>query len=145
MSEALQAQNYIAYIDLVTHLKNLSILSFDSSTVDLIEKVEDTSALFCSHIDNEINAKLKTSEVYAVEEVSEMRTLSSDLKLSCEYRFSGVIERICIASLRKTVFRDLIPEAQGITIFYDSLRDFNHTVKNFNRFLISLKISPCEV
>ncbi len=145
MTEALKNQEHIAYIDLVEHLKNMSILAFDSKDLDLLEKIEEITANFKKHIDTTSKEKLDNSTIYTIENVNSIYNRNMDLKILCEFKFCGAIERICISALRKTIFRDQIPEAQGITIFYDPERDVKQNIKNFNRVLEENEINPCEV
>jgi hypothetical protein len=145
MTEALKNQEHIAYIDLVQHLKNMSILSFDKKDICLLEKLEDVVYIFKKHIDMNSKEKIDNSQLYTIENVNSIYNRNVDLKIFCEYRFSGVIERICIAALRKTVMKDLIPDAQGVNIFYDPEQDLKQIIKSFNRVLEESDIQPCEV
>lgn len=145
MTEALKNQEHIAYIDLVEHLKNMSILSFDKKDLDLLEKIEEITAAFKKHIDLTSKEKIDSSSIYTIENVNSIYNRNMDLKILCEFRFSGVIERICISALRKTIFRDQIPEAQGVSIFYDPERDIRQNIKNFNRVLEECEIKACGV
>lgn len=145
MTEALKNQEHVAYIDLVEHLKNMSILSFEKKDWDLLEKIEDITACFKIHIDRTSREKISDSTIYSIENVNSIYNRNMDLKILCEFRFSGVIERLCIAALRKTIFRDQIPDAQGGSIFYDPERDIRQSVRNFNRVLEESEIMPCEV
>lgn len=145
MTEALKNQEHIAYIDLVEHLRNMSILSFDKKDLDLLEKIEEITANFKKHIDTTSKEKIDGSSIYSIENVNSIYNRNMDLKILCEFKFSGVIERICISALRKTIFRDQIPEAQGVTIFYEPERDIRQNVKSFNHVLEESEIKPCEV
>jgi hypothetical protein len=145
MTEALKNQEHIAYIDLVEHLKNMSILAFGEKDLDLLEKIEEVTACFKKHIDRTSKEKLDSSSIYTIENVNSIYNRNMDLKILCEFRFSGVVERICIAALRKTIFRDQIPEAQGVSIFYDPERDVKQVVKRVNMVLEECEIKPCEV
>ena len=145
MTEALKNQEHIAYIDLVEHLKNMSILSFDKKDLDLLEKIDMIVASFKKHIDKTSKEKIDSSTIYSIENVSSIYNRNMDLKILCEFKFSGVIERICIAALRKTIFRDQVPEAQGISIFYEPERDIKLNIQSFNRILEECEIKVCEV
>lgn len=145
MTEALKNQEHIAYIDLVEHLRNMSILSFDKKDLDLLEKIEEITATFKKHIDLTSKEKLESSSIYSIENVNSIYYRNMDLKILCEFKFSGVIERICISALRKTILREQIPEAQGVTIYYDPERDIRQNIKNFNWVLEESEIQPCEV
>lgn len=145
MTEALKNQEHIAYIDLVEHLKNMSILSFDKKDLDLLEKIDMIVASFKKHIDKTSKEKIDSSTIYSIENVSSIYNRNMDLKILCEFKFSGVIERICIAALRKTIFRDQVPEAQGISIFYEPERDIKLNIQGFNRILEECEIKACEV
>lgn len=145
MTEALKNQEHIAYIDLVEHLKNMSILSFDKKDIDLLEKIDEIVANFKKHIDKTSKEKIDSSTIYSIENVSSIYNRNMDLKILCEFKFSGVVERICIAALRKTIFRDQIPEAQGISIYYEPERDIKQNIQSFNRILEENDIKACEV
>jgi len=145
MTEALKNQEHIAYIDLVEHLKNMSILSFDKKDLYLLEKIEEIVASFKKHVDKTSKDKIDSSTIYTIENVNSIYNRNMDLKILCEFKFSGVIERICISALRKTIFRDQIPEAQGVSIFYDPERDITLNIQSFNRTLEECEIKICEV
>lgn len=145
MTEALKNQEHIAYIDLVGHLKNMSILSFDKKDLDFLEKIDEIVANFKKHINFTSKEKIDSSTIYSIENVSSIYNRNMDLKILCEFKFSGVIERMCIAALRKTIFRDQIPEAQGVSIFYEAERDIKLNIQSFNRILEECEIKACEV
>lgn len=145
MTEALKNQEHVAYIDLVEHLKNMSILSFEKKDLDLLEKIDNITSTFRKHIDRSSKEKIDSSTIYTIENVNSIYNRNMDLKVLCEFKFSGVVERICIAALRKTIFRDQIPEAQGVTIFYDPERDIRLNIQGFNRVLEECEILQCEV
>lgn len=145
MTEALKNQEHIAYIDLVGHLKNMSILSFDKKDLDFLEKIDEIVANFKKHINSTSKEKIDSSTIYSIENVSSIYNRNMDLKILCEFKFSGVIERMCIAALRKTIFRDQIPEAQGVSIFYEAERDIKLNIQSFNRVLEECEIKACEV
>lgn len=144
MTEALKDGNLTAYIDLVEHLKNLSILAFDKKDFESIEKIDKVKSEFRRHIDKFSREKLENSTLYNIENVNNEFGTNANLKIMCEFKFSGVIERICIASLRKTILRDQVPEAQGVTVFYDSDRDMELCRKCFNAYLEEKEIPAME-
>ncbi|WP_048140532.1 hypothetical protein [Methanosarcina horonobensis] len=145
MTEALKNQEYISYIDLVGHLKNMAILSFDKKDIELLEKIENIVSNYKKYIDQTSKAKMNTSEIYSIENINSIYNRNIDLKILCEYRFSGIIERICIAALRKTILADMIPNAQSGNIYYESERDLRQVVAAYNRTLEENEISPLEV
>lgn len=145
MTEALKDQNLIAYIDLVTHLRNMSILAFDKNDLENLERVDGIITGVKRHIDRHSNGKLTDSRIFRMEEINYERVRNMNLKIFCEHKFSGVIERICIASLRKTIFREQIPEAQNGRIFYDPARDIENAIKQVNCILEENNIELWEV
>lgn len=144
MTEALQNQEYTAYIDLVSHLRNMSILAFDKKDIESLEKIDELVILIKKHVDLSMRQKVNSSELYQVETVNSAYLKGVELKIFCEYRFSYVIERICIYSLRKTIFRDQVPEAQQ-TVFYEASRDISLTLERVNSVLLENEIKPYEV
>lgn len=144
MTEALRDSNIHAYIDLVSHFRNMSILSFEQKDLDNLEKIDLIIAQFKKYIEIASNEKMQNSTLYSIENVNYTYEKKVQLKIICEFKFSGVIERICIAALRKTVFKDQIPEAQ-IGIFYDPTRDIQNTIKNFNSVLEENDLSGKEI
>lgn len=144
MTEALQNQEYTAYIDLVSHLRNMSILAFDSKDIESLEKIDDLVIKVKKHIDLSLRKRVDSSQLYQVETVNSSYLKGVELKIFCEYRFSYVIERVCIYALRKTIFRDQIPEAQQ-TVFYKAARDIELTMERVNSVLAENEIKPYEV
>lgn len=143
MTEALQNQEYTAYIDLVSHLRNMSILAFDKKDMGSLEKIDELVIRIKKHVDMSLMQKVNSSELYRVETVNSAYLKGAELKIFCEYRFSYVIERICIYALRKTIFRDQVPETQQ-TVFYDAVRDINLTLERVNSVLAENEIKPYE-
>ena len=144
MTEALQNQEYTAYIDLVSHLRNMSILAFDAKDIESLEKIDDLVIKVKKHIDLSLRKRVDSSQLYQVETVNSSYLKGVELKIFCEYRFSYVIERVCIYALRKTIFRDQIPEAQQ-TVFYKAARDIDLTLERINSVLAENEIKPYEV
>lgn len=144
MTEALQNQEYTAYIDLVSHLRNMSILAFDSKDIESLEKIDELVIEVKKHIDLSMRKRVDSSQLYQVETVNSSYLKGVELKIFCEYRFSYVIERVCIYALRKTIFRDQIPEAQQ-TVFYKAARDIDLTLERVNSVLAENEIKPYEV
>ncbi|WP_292378370.1 hypothetical protein [Methanosarcina sp. UBA289] len=144
MTEALQNQEYTAYIDLVSHLRNMSILAFDKKDIESLEKIDELVIRIKKHVDMSLRQKVNSSELYQVETVNSAYLKGVELKIFCEYRFSYVIERICIYALRKTIFRDQIPEAQQ-SVFYEASRDISLTLERVNSVLAENEIKPYEV
>lgn len=147
MTEALKNGDILAYIDLVRHFRNMSILAFTDKDLSNLERIDKIIAYFQKYIERANKNKMNSAELYTVENVNHTIEKIYELKIICEYRFSGVVERICIAALRKTVFKDQLPEAQ-INIFYDPSRDIELTIQNFNSLLeendiLGLEIKPC--
>jgi len=144
MTEALQNQEYTAYMDLVSHLRNMSILAFDSKDIESLEKIDELVIEVKKHIDLSMRKRVDSSQLYLVETVNSSYLKGVELKIFCEYRFSCVIERVCIYALRKTIFRDQIPEAQQ-TVFYKAARDIDLTLERVNSVLVENEIKPYEV
>jgi len=144
MTEALQNQEYTAYMDLVSHLRNMSILAFDSKDIESLEKIDELVIKVKKHIDLSLRERVDSSQLYQVETVNSSYLKGVELKIFCEYRFSCVIERVCIYALRKTIFRDQIPEAQQ-TVFYKAARDIDLTLERVNSVLVENEIKPYEV
>lgn len=144
MTEALENQEYTAYIDLVSHLRNMSILAFDKRDIESLEKIDELVIKIKKHVDVVLKQKVNSSELYQVETVNSAYLKGVELKVFCEYRFSYVIERICIYALRKTIFKDQIPEAQQ-TVFYEAARDICLTLERVNSVLVENEIKPYEV
>jgi len=144
MTEALQNQEYTAYIDLVSHLRNMSILAFDTKDIESLEKIDELVIKVKKHIDVSLRKRVDSSQLYQVETVNSSYLKGVELKIFCEYRFSCVIERVCIYALRKTIFRDQIPEAQQ-TVFYKAARDIDLTLERVNSVLVENEIKPYEV
>jgi len=144
MTEALQNQEYTAYIDLVSHLRNMSILAFDAKDIESLEKIDELVIKVKKHIDLSLRERVDSSQLYQVETVNSSYLKGVELKIFCEYRFSCVIERVCIYALRKTIFRDQIPEAQQ-TVFYKAARDIDLTLERVNSVLVENEIKPYEV
>jgi hypothetical protein len=144
MTEALQNQEYTAYIDLVSHLRNMSILAFDAKDIESLEKIDELVIKVKKHIDLSLRKRVDSSQLYQVETVNSSYLKGVELKIFCEYRFSYVIERVCIYALRKTIFRDQIPEAQQ-TVFYKAARDIELTMERVNSVLVENEIKPYEV
>ncbi|WP_288959390.1 hypothetical protein [uncultured Aminobacterium sp.] len=144
MTEALQNQEYIAYIELVSHFRNMSILAFDKKDIESLEKIDELIIKIKKHIDICLKIEVDSSRLYQVETVNSAYLKGVELKIFCEYRFSHMIERICIYALRKTIFRDQIPETQQ-TVFYDAARDISLTLERVNSVLMEKEIKPYEV
>ncbi|AKB47400.1 hypothetical protein MSKOL_1623 [Methanosarcina sp. Kolksee] len=144
MTEALQNQEYTAYIDLVSHLRNMSILAFDTKDIESLEKIDELVIKVKKHIDVSLRKRVDSSQLYQVETVNSSYLKGVELKIFCEYRFSYVIERVCIYALRKTIFRDQIPEAQQ-TVYYKAARDIELTLERVNSVLVENEIKPYEV
>lgn len=134
MSEALKNNNLTAFIDMVEHLKNLSILAFDKKDFEAIERIDTIKSEFRKHIDAYSNKQLEESPLYSIQNINSVYDVNARLKELCEFKFSGIVERICISALRKTILREQVPEAQH-SIFYDISRDIELNIKNFNSFL----------
>ncbi len=101
--------------------------------IELLEKIENIVSNYKKYIDQTSKAKMNTSEIYSIENINSIYNRNIDLKILCEYRFSGIIERICIAALRKTILADMIPNAQSGNIYYESERDLRQVVAAYNR------------
>lgn len=144
MTEALKEQQLTAYIDLSEHLKNMSILAFDEKDFQSLERIEEVKAAFKKHINTVSVEKIDNCTIYNIENVNSEYFKNADLKIMCEYRFAGVIERICIAALRKTILRDQVPEAQT-KIFYQPGRDIDLTIRGFNEYLEEKGFSPMDL
>lgn len=134
MTEALRDSNLSAYIDLVSHFRNMSILSFDKKDLENLEKIDKIIVTFKTYIEEASKKKMENSTLYSIENINYMYEKNHILKNTCEFKFAGVVERICISALRKTVFKDQLPEAQT-GIFYDPSRDIQITIQNFNSIL----------
>ncbi|MDI9395798.1 MAG: hypothetical protein QM426_10490 [Euryarchaeota archaeon] len=145
MTESLREGNLTAYIDLVEHLKNLSILAFDDNDFVNVEKVEKIKSEFRRHIDKFSREKLESSALYSVENVNSEYNQNASMKIMCEFKFAGIIERICITALRKTILRDQIPEAQGVTVYYKPDRDIKLNINYFNAYLEERGIQAMDV
>lgn len=144
MTQALKDQDFTAYIDLVSHLRSLSILAFDKKDIESLEKIDILILKNKKNVDISLKKKLDNSNLYNIETTNYVYYRGLELKTFIEYRFSGVIERICISSLRKTIFREQIPEAQS-SIFYNASRDIELNIELINEVLEENEISPCEV
>lgn len=143
MTEALKDQQLTAYIDLVEHLKNMSILAFEEKDFLSLERIDEVKATFKKHINSVSVEKIDNSSIYNIQDVNSEYYKNADLKIMCEFRFAGVIERICIAALRKTILKDQVPEAQT-RIFYKPERDIELTVRGFNDYLEEKGFKPLE-
>lgn len=144
MTEALKEQNFTAYVDLVSHLRNMSILAFDKKDIESLEKIDEICIKCKKHIDVSLRGNLDKASLYNVEDVNSVNYRVHELKTFCEYRFSGVVERICIYALRKTILREQVPEAQS-GVYYESQRDIMLTMTLINSVFESSEIKPCEV
>lgn len=144
MTEALKNQDFIAYIDLVSHLRSLSILAFDQKDIEHLESIDRIILSYKKSVEASFKNKLNNSSLYNIENMNYAHYRGGELKTFIEYRFSGVVERVCIAALRKTVLREQIPEAQT-GIFYDASRDIELTKEIIKGVLGENDISPGEV
>jgi hypothetical protein len=144
MTAALKDQQFNSYIDLVSHLRNMSILALDKSDIERLERIDEIIIILKKYVESSLKEINDKTELFNIETVSALSYTGSELKLLCEYRLSLVIERICIAALRKTIFRDQVPEAQG-GIFYNSERDIINTIRLINNVFEEHKIKPCDV
>jgi hypothetical protein len=144
MTDALKEGDILAYIDLVKHFRNMSLLAFNDKDFSNLERIDTIIAIFQKYISKASFNKMNTAELYSIENVNHAYEKNYEFKIICEYRFSGVMERICIAALRKTVFKDQLPEAQN-SIYYDPSRDIELTIKNFNSILEENDILGLEI
>ena len=141
MTEALKNQDFIAYIDLVSHLRSLSILAFDKKDIESLENIDSIILKNKKHVDKAFKCKLDNSCLFNIENTNYAIYKAGELKTFIEYKFSGVIERVCISALRKTIFREQVPEAQS-SIFYDASRDIELCIELINEVLEEHDISP---
>ncbi|MCQ1534836.1 hypothetical protein FTO70_03845 [Methanosarcina sp. KYL-1] len=144
LTESLKNQDYISYIDIVGHLKNMSILAFDEKDLECIEKLESIARTFKRHIDGITQAELKNSELYRRDFQNSVYSRGLDLKVCIEYQFSCVIERICISALRKTIFKMQVPSGQDGTIYYDINKDVTQTVEHINAYFEEIGLLPVK-
>jgi hypothetical protein len=144
MTEALKEQDFTAYIDLVSHLRSLSILAFDKKDLEHLEKIDILILKIKKHAEKALKTDLQNSIIYNIETANYTYFKIGELKTFIEYRFSGVIERVCISALRKTIFREQVPEAQN-TIFYNPSRDIELSINLINGVFEEQDISPYEV
>lgn len=144
MTDALKRQDYIGYIDLTHQLKNLAILAFEEADFKILTEINRISVIFKKHIDSASNKEIEGSRLYQAERVDYEYSRNADIKIMCEYRFSGVIMRVCVAALRKTIFLTQVPSAQT-DIYYDRVADLKECVACFNEYLIDQGLQPCGV
>lgn len=144
MTDTLKKQDYIGYMDLVHQLRNLAILAFEKRDFEILSEMNRIIVVFKKHIDYVSKEKIDGSRLYQAERVDYELSRNADLKIFCEYRFAGVMMRVCVAALRKTIFLTQVPNAQ-IDIFYDGIADLKECVACFNEWLIDQGITPCEV
>lgn len=144
MTESLKNQDYLEYIDLVEHLRNMTILTFSKEDVENIAKIEDIVEDVKQHIDMSFKQKVSSSDLYRVEEVNTATLRSAELRRYCEFLFSEVIERICIHALRKTIFNAQVRSSQQADVF-DAEFDIKRTIKKANGALRLYGIAPFEV
>lgn len=144
MTDTLKKQDYIGYIDLVHQLKNLAILAFEKKDFEILSEINRIIVVFKKHIDKASNEEIAGSRLYQAERVDYEFSRNVDLKIVCEYRFSGVVMRVCVAALRKTIFLTQVPNAQT-DIFYDRVADLKECVSCFNEWLIDQGLKPCAV
>lgn len=144
MTEALKNQDFVAYIDLVSHLRSLSILAFDKKDLENLENIDNLILKIKKHAEKALKTNMNNSSLYKIETANYIYFKIGELKTLIEYRFSGVIERICISALRKTIFREQVPEAQT-SIFYDPSRDIELNLILINGIFEEQDISPYEL
>lgn len=144
MTGALKEQDYIGYVDLTHQLKNLAILAFEEKDFALLTEINRVIVVLKKHIDNASNEELNGSRLYQAERVDYEVSRNADMKIMCEYRFAGVIMRVCIAALRKTILITQVPNAQT-DIFYDRNADLKECVSCFNEWLVEQGLKPCAV
>jgi hypothetical protein len=135
MTEALREQDFNAYVDLVSHLRSLSILAFTEKDLESLEKIDSIILQKKKAVDKGFKNKLASSSLYIIENVNYAYYKGGELKTFIEYKFAGVIERVCISALRKTILREQVPEAQQTSIFYDPSRDIELNLNLVNEVL----------
>lgn len=144
LTEALRDQNLSAYIDLVSHFRNMSILAFDEKDLKNLERIDRIKIEFKKYIEAAAKRKMEDSSLYSIENINFMYEKNLELKNVCDFSFSSVVERICISALRRTVFKDHIPEAQT-KIYYDPSRDIELAIQDFNFLLEENEICKLEI
>lgn len=144
MTESLRNQDYSEYIDLVEHLRNMTILTFSKEDVKNIAFVEDIVEDIKQYIDDWFKQKVSNSDLYRVEDVNTAALRSAELRKYCEFLFSEVIERICIHALRKTIFNAQVRSSQQSDVF-DAEFDIKRTLKKTNGVFKMYGIAPFEV
>ena len=145
MTDALKRQDYIGYIDLTHQLKNLSVLAFEEKDFAISTEINRINVVFRKHIDSESYACIKGSRLYKAENVDYERERNADLKVLCEYRLSGVLMRLCVNALRKTILREQVPDAQSGTTYYKPVNDLKEVVSCYNEYLQEQGIPACAV
>lgn len=142
MSSAAETQNYTAYVDLVAHLRNMCILSFDKQEAAGIRRVVRLMEALKRHVEKDYKARGANREIRYVEKEAEDSFNSHNLKVFCDYCLSGVIERICIFSLRRTIFKDqALKEANSS---YFPSEDIDFALESINRVLEEFGIKKFE-
>ena len=121
--------------------KSLSILAFDKKDIESLENIDSIILKNKKHVDKAFKCKLDNSCLFNIENTNYAIYKAGELKTFIEYKFSGVIERVCISALRKTIFREQVPEAQS-SIFYDASRDIELCIELINEVLEEHDISP---
>ncbi len=144
MTECLRNQEYAEYVDLVEHLRNMTILTFVKEDVENIAKIEDVVEGLKLHIDTCFKQKLSDATLYRVEDANKANWDRAQLKGYCEFLFYEVIERICIHALRKSIFSGQVRSSQQSDVF-DAVYDCKRTLKKANGVLKSCGVAPFEV
>lgn len=142
-TESMKNQDYLEYIDIVEHLRNMTILTFSKEDVNNIARIEDVIEDIKQHIDMSFKQNVSSSSLYRVEEVNTAALKSAELRRYCEFLFFEVIERICIHSLRKTLFNAQVRSSQQSDVF-DAGFDITRTVKKMNGVFRLYGIAPFE-
>lgn len=143
MSSALENQEYASYVALTTHLRNMSILAFDQTDVNNLMKIDKLGMEYKKHIDQTIVGQLAQNPLYMMENTRDGESKNYRLRAFVDYTFAGVIERICIYGLRKTVFKSHVTGNHD-NVCYDSSQDILIATEHINEVLVLEGVPPFE-